>query len=384
MPKKKKEDIVGNGELKEEYERIEKEPIETEKLEYDNKSLYFGYSSRVSVLMVLFAVLAIICAVLANRIMNYKQANAVKFIEVGKITHQAVLKENDIYEKNIIKESDKLTYVSGLVDKIQINYSYNLNFNKDVQVTSNNKIIAELTIYDPKSKNNYFTQKYELTNDLEENFEGNKTSLNKMVSIDYDKYNKLASEFKSKYNKNAKAKLDVKLLYDASISPMKMNAHKNYSSNLVATISLGETNVNIVKSELDNTISIPFKQKRISLYSVILELLLIIFIICVIVVFVKLNKLLAKLQPQDNEYDKERKRILDEYDNIIVNVSILPNLKKYKEVKIYEFEELLDLKENVNEPIRYMEVAPHNKCYFFIKHNEEVFVYTLKNTSKER
>ena len=219
---------------------------------------------------------------------------------------------------------------------------------------------------------------------MEENFEGNKTSLNKMVSIDYDKYNKLASEFKSKYNKNAKAKLDVKLLYDASISPMKMNAHKNYSSNLVATISLGETNVNIVKSELDNTISIPFKQKRISLYSVILELLLIIFIICVIVVFVKLNKLLAKLQPQDNEYDKERKRILDEYDNIIVNVSILPNLKKYKEVKIYEFEELLDLKENVNEPIRYMEVAPHNKCYFFIKHNEEVFVYTLKNISKER
>ena len=96
MPKKKKEDIVRNGELKEEYERIEKEPIETEKLEYDNKSLYFGYSSRVSVLMVLFAVLAIICAVLANRIMNYKQANDVKFIEVGKITHQAVLKENDI------------------------------------------------------------------------------------------------------------------------------------------------------------------------------------------------------------------------------------------------------------------------------------------------
>ena len=262
MPKKKKEEFVESTELKEESKRIEKEPIETEKLEYDNKSLYFGYSSRVSVLMVLFAVLAIICAVLANRIMNYKQANDVKFIEVGKITHQAVLKENDIYEKNIIKESDKLTYVSGLVDKIQINYSYNLNFNKDVQVTSNNKIIAELTIYDPKSKNNYFTQKYELTNDLEENFEGNKTSINKMVSIDYDKYNKLASEFKSKYNKNAKAKLDVKLLYDASISPMKMNAYKNYSSNLVATISLGETNVNIVKSELDNTISIPFKQKR--------------------------------------------------------------------------------------------------------------------------
>ena len=57
----------------------------------------------------------------------------------------------------------------------------NYNFNKEVKATSNNKIVAELTIYDPKSKNNYFTQRYELTNDSEENIEGQKASINKTI-----------------------------------------------------------------------------------------------------------------------------------------------------------------------------------------------------------
>ena len=90
------------------------------------------------------------------------------------------------------------------------------------------------------------------------------------------------------------------------------------------------------------------------------------------------------MDPRESAYDKELKRILEEYDNIIVNVSILPDENKYKKVEITDFKELLDLKENVKEPIRFIEIAPHNKSYFFIKHKDEVFVYTLKNINKER
>ena len=46
--------------------------IKEQEINYDKTSLYFGYSARVSILIVLFTILIILCALVANRFINFQ------------------------------------------------------------------------------------------------------------------------------------------------------------------------------------------------------------------------------------------------------------------------------------------------------------------------
>lgn len=358
--------------------------INEQDINYDKNSLYFGYSARVSILIVLFTILAIICGLLGYKLINYQEENNVKLIERGKIDYQVVLKENNIYDKNVIEKKENLTFLAPLVESINMDLYYKTNFDKDVEGFYNARATGELVIYNPKTKANYFIKKYELDSDDNILLNSKKSDYKTSLLIDYNQYNEIAKEFKKNYSKDAEAKFNVYLDITTKLSPLDYKTFKTVYSKLEASISLGKEEVEIIDTSIDNTKNIPFKQQKTTIYSIVLEGLLVLFVTFLIIVFIKLNKLLSRIDPKLTEYDRELKRILKEYDDIIVNVSILPPDGEYKKVVINDFEELLDLKEQLKEPIRFIEIAPKNKSYFFIKHDDEVFVYTLKNISRER
>ena len=358
--------------------------IKEKDLNYDNNSLYFGYKSRVSILIVLFTVLAIIIYLLVGRLINYQTRDNVRLIEVGKINYQAVLKENYINNDNIVNEEDNVSLVSSLIDKINLNFNYKVNYEKDVK-SSYHVIVREVTtIYNAKNEDmRYYVEEKDLFNNKTSESILDNFSYNPDVTIDYNKYNDIVNEFKNKYKNDVKAKVDVYLLVKSNLSPVDYVDKKSMDSKLMATISLGDDTVIISKELINNGKTIPFSKNTISYYRIALEVLIIIFILVIIIVFIKLNKLLSKLQPRDNKYERELRTLLRDYDRSIVNVEVMPD-EKLTRVPVEEFDELLDLKENTGEPIRYYEVSPHNKSYFFIKYKDEVFIYTLKNISYEK
>lgn len=358
--------------------------ITEQDINYDKNSLYFGYSARISILIVLFAILIIICGLLGHKLINYNEESNINYIEVAKTSCDAVLKENDFYQNDVIKESDNLKYLSSLTNALEINFDYKLNFDKEIEGNYTTKVIGELSIYNPSTKANYYIETFDLNAEETHQFQDTKILYNENVTINYSEYNSKVQEFKNKYSKDSKAKFTVYLIINADIAPLDYKNTKKIESKIPLSFSVGKKEILIYKPYVDNVGKLEFKKQNISIYSIILEILIIILIITIIIVFLKLNKLLSKLQPKETEYDKELKRILEEYNSIIVNVSILPEKDKYKKVVIDNFDELLDLKNSINEPIRYIEISPHNKSYFFIKHNDELFIYTLKNTSKER
>ena len=130
--------------------------INEQDINYDKNSLYFGYSARVSILIVLFTILAIICGLLGYKLINYQEENNVKLIERGKIDYQVVLKENNIYDKNVIEKKENLTFLAPLVESINMDLYYKTNFDKDVEGFYNARATGELVIYNPKTKANYF------------------------------------------------------------------------------------------------------------------------------------------------------------------------------------------------------------------------------------
>ena len=57
----------------------------------------------------------------------------------------------------------------------------------------------------------------------------------------------------------------------------------------------------------------------------------------------------------------------------------MPNLEKNNIIKLKEFVELLDAKDNLHKPIFFIEVIPHQKAYFFIQDDDNIILFTLKN-----
>ena len=85
-----------------------------------------------------------------------------------------------------------------------------------------------------------------------------------------------------------------------------------------------------------------------------------------------------------NEYDKLLEKILKEYDRLVVETSTLPNLNKYNLMKITSFNELMDVRDNIRLPIMYYNVVAHQKCHFYIIHEENIYLYTLKAVDLEK
>ena len=82
-------------------------------------------------------------------------------------------------------------------------------------------------------------------------------------------------------------------------------------------------------------------------------------------------------------YDKYIEKVLNEYDRFIVETKTGPNLKESNVIKISNFEELLDLRENIKLPIMYYIITNHTKSYFYIKHNNDLYLLTIKAVDLE-
>ena len=52
-------------------------------------------------------------------------------------------------------------------------------------------------------------------------------------------------------------------------------------------------------------------------------------------------------------------------------------------IKVGKFQELLDVRDNLKLPIKYYVVNKHQKCYFFISHEEELYLLTIKEVDLE-
>ena len=89
------------------------------------------------------------------------------------------------------------------------------------------------------------------------------------------------------------------------------------------------------------------------------------------------------LRSKKSIYDKYVDRILNEYDRLIVENGTGPDLVKNNIIKISRFEELLDVRDNLKLPIMYYVIAKHTKCCFYIKHNRDLYMMTIKAVDLE-
>lgn len=344
------------------------------------RGIYLGYYSRLIFNVILFLSLVVTSYIFINKSIVIQEAKNVSYEEHGNADYKVFLKDNIYYEDKYLDKN--MSYIANLIDYISVDYNYNFKADTLFDGEYSYKIRADLEILNAENKTLFFTKKYDLIKEKTFTIENqNEYNIVENIKIDYDHYNSLANGFKSSYGVDTESNLIVYLDIYRNIDQNSINnPNINGKGTIKLTIPLSEKAINIKMDSME----INNKNVITSLDDYYLEDIkyLIIGIISLIVslyLFIKIVKRLSRLSISPTDYDKTLKKILNQYDRLIVTTSSMPNLEKNNIIKLKEFVELLDAKDNLHKPIFFIEVTPHQKAYFFIQDDDKIILFTLKN-----
>ena len=156
-------------------------------------------------------------------------------------------------------------------------------------------------------------------------------------------------------------------------------ADVNVDNNILIEIPLSERSVSISMDYKDiNRQSKLVKKSSISIGNVLLAIISLLFLAVAGFGLYNVLKLLGLLSTKKSKYDKYITKIMRQYDRLIVKHFTCPELSNYNVIKIKEFNELLDMRDNLKMPIMYYNVTDHEKSYFYIVNGNDLYLLVLK------
>ena len=295
---------------------------------------------------------------------------------------------------NLIKgRSTTNSFIKKYIDKIKINYDYSINFSDLVDINNSYLIKATLIVYSPNTEDEIWRSNSEyLQSEKEKKITKNKTLANKeSVTIDYQKYLELSETFKKETGIYSDSKILVEFMNTSNINydnlkPINKNDTITYNIPLTdATIKITKDN-NIKESKTtkyDNN----KVMKREFKYLKLAILYLILGITCLGILIYRFWKYIN----QKDEYSNKLRKILKDYDSIIINITKMPKLNDNKIVEVTNFKELVDVELELHKPINYIEVKENKEAWFLIITNDITWIYKLikrkgdnKNAKKKK
>ncbi len=356
------------------------EKIDTSKTRH---RIYFSYNFRLVTSIISFVVFFLLALFFMMRSFSFKSGDSINYQEKSNLDYKVYLKENNFYEQDYLGKD--MLYVASLIDHIDVDFNYNFMIDKNTSVDFTYDIIGKLVIADANGKSVFYEKEYTLLESATDSMDNNSTyQLAKSVSIDYPYYNSLANQFRINYGVDTTSNLTVYFKIKQNNDKAKETFVLNNDSVMSVTIPLSEKAVDIKldyneindnKEVLDNSVVMVSNYLYIGLG--ILSILISLYSV------VKLLRFVGYSIVKKSNYDKYINKLLKEYDRLIIETTTPPLLKDHNIIKINKFQELLDARDNLKLPVKYYVVSKHQKCYFYITHNDEIYLLTVKAIDME-
>ena len=347
------------------------------------RSLYLSFNTRV--LLNLFFVIIIIGCLILSLFVSFSitKTKKINYSNNSTIDYKVYLNDNEFYKEEYLNKG--MAYVASLIDKININFNYKFNSDIRSDIEFKSKVIAKLVISSQNNSKVFYENEYDISKEETSEIKNeNIHSINKEVIIDYDYYNDLANKFKSQYAVNADSYLEVYLLVsekNKDNNSYKINSAQKAS--LVIPLSQQEINIGLEEKNINEDKQVVFPPEVVitDVRFIILDVILFVLAVLFLAKFLKKITLISS---KKSRYDKYVNKLLRGYDRLIVNVKTSPNFENYNVIKVESFDELLDVRDNVKEPIKYYVIIEHQKCEFFITNNNDLYLYVVKAIDIEK
>ena len=343
-----------------------------------NEDKYNKYKTRAIVYSVFLVLALIICTYLAFHVVKKIEIKPINYTDTGTVDYRVYLKKNEFYPETFLTKNK--SYPTSLIDYIDINYNYVFNIEDITDINFEYKVVGELIIENNTNKKELLKNYYDVISTKTKELNGiNEIAINERFQINYDEYNLFANKYRSSLGVDTNSYLKLYLSIKKT-SPDSSNYDINETSNInEVIIPLSEKAIEINIDSVNNKSikQVVFKQTtkvnyvNIGIISV-LAILSLLFIKIIIQSIIKMNK-------RRSLYDKYVGKLLKEYDRLIVETSNLLDLKKYNVIKVKEFTELLDVRDNLKIPIIYYCCVKHLEGLFYVKSGNDIYALFLSS-----
>lgn len=344
---------------------------------------YFSYSARIILCLVGFVALFSVSMLFLSKTFEKEAGRVASYRDTGKLDYKVYLKENDFYEEEYLDKNKN--YIASLIKSINANFNYDFVINKASDMTFNYQIVGKLIISQSNGKDVLYEKEYVIKEGKAQTLEDKYTyNIKDNFSISYDYYNGLANKFKSTYGVDADSKLVVYVKISKNVKDDDMVDIKD-SKQMNLTIPLSQKTLEIAINDtgINNTQNI-VEDEKVSLANIASGIAFLVCFVGGVAALMGFLELVIILKPKTNVYDKYVKKMLTEYDRLIVETPSEPKFNDKEIIKIKKFEELLDARDNLKRPIMYFSVVKHQKCYFYIQKDETIYLLTIKASDLEQ
>lgn len=334
---------------------------------------YKLYKCRAIIFSVFLSIALGISIFLGLNIVKKEVTLPINYTDSGTIDYRVYLVENEFYTEQFLPKGQ--SYVTSLIDYIDINYGYLFNIDELANINFEYKIMGDLIIENNSNKKQLLRKTYEIVSSKEKNLiNASELSFNEKFQINYSYYNQLANQFRSTLGVDTNSYLKVYLsIKKDSSENEKYSLHQESNINeIIIPLSEKAIEINIDSKNNEETKQIMGSEKIVINY---INIIIIAIIIIASLFFVKkIVDSIKKMKRKRSNYDKYVNKLLKEYDRLIVETKTILDLKKYNIVKVGEFTELLDVRDNLKIPINYYCIEKHVKGLFYIKSDNDIYV----------
>lgn len=331
-----------------------------------------------------FVLIAAMCISLLQIILSIVNVN--KQTDKVLYTYNINQKANynvELYDNNFIDtttmESGKV-YISDLVKQINFKFMYAYSGTANIDFKYNYNIVGKLI---GQSNTNDTTEtvwekSYVLLEEVTDT--ANATSgfaIDVPIVIDYSIYRDEVTDFKRNFGMVLSTKLEVIMTVNV-LSSYNKNDISN-TQKIIMYIPIGLQAFSISEDYKENTVDYIYDVgSRMKFYSDSNFIIGIIDFLVSFIFFVYLFKLIFNIKCK-NKYSKKLDQILKTYGEIIVEVLSPVKEENYAIVEVKNFDEMVDLEEELRIPITFNEVIPTRYGVFTLAYNNTIYKYNLKN-----
>lgn len=313
-------------------------------------------------------VLIILSVVLLLSVIVYVKLDKdtyVYYTEEGNAIHRAYLQKNDFYEEGYLNGSH--AYVSDLVEKMTGDFSYKLTFATDnVNFKYNYRIDAQLEILDVESKAPIYNPIDEILPLTTASSEGNSLSINKIVDIDFQKYDAMAKAYLAEYNLKDTSSTLIVRMYVNVVGESEVFANDRSGEYVT------ELRIPLVKTVFKPTVTstVPAGEQKILAISgnvkITAKIVAIVLSSLDIIALAILVYYVLSTRNKHVDYRHRVDRIIKNYRSYIQQSASFFDMEGYKLIELKTIDELLDIHDTMQRPIISYENADKTATLFFI------------------
>lgn len=310
---------------------------------------------------------------------NKSKKQYINYNEKSNVDYNVFLKDNDFFKDKYLGKGNQ--YIASLIDYINVNFNYKISLEEsNVKYKYSYRIESDVVVKEKDTNNNLYTNNKVLLTKEEKTTDTKELNINEKINVDYNYYNDIIKDFVNIYGlDNTESTLTVSMYINTigTCENIEDSKEKESVVSIVIPLTTKTVAIDISDNLIDENNILLCKNNNLN--SIPFIILGILFLICDIYLIIFVIKYVIKTRTAENIYERELKKILNNYSSYIQSLGNDFDFKNYQVLKVNTFTDMLEIRDTIKQPILMKENNDKTGAYFVIPSSTKIlYVYRLK------